>query len=56
LEAECWRWRYALEAEGCIGGRWRWMEQTELVGGRRTDQNMLEAGRVVRASEHVASG
>jgi hypothetical protein len=45
-----------LEVEGCIRGRWRWMEQTELVGGRQTDQNVLEAGGVIRASECVASG
>jgi hypothetical protein len=32
------------------------MEQTELVGGRWTDQNVLEAGGAVRVSDCVASG
>jgi hypothetical protein len=53
--------RSSSEATACIGGAQRWleltelMEQTELVGGRWTDQNVLEAGEVVRALEHVAS-
>jgi hypothetical protein len=47
---------YASEAEVYIGGRWRQMEQTELVRGRWTNQNILETYRVVRASECVANG
>jgi hypothetical protein len=48
----------AAEAEvaAFIGRAWRRTEQTALVGGRQTDQNASETGRVVRMSECVASG
>jgi hypothetical protein len=36
-----------MEAEGCIRGRQRQTEQTELIGGRQTKWNLLERGRVV---------
>jgi hypothetical protein len=29
--------------------------QTELIGGRLTEQNLLEVGRVVRLSECIAN-
>jgi hypothetical protein len=55
MAEEAERWRDASEAAACIRRAWRQMEQTELVGGRRTDQNALEVGGAVGVSEHVAS-
>jgi hypothetical protein len=47
------RQRDALEAAACIGGAQRWTEQTELVGSRWTDQNVLEGGVTLGDSKYM---